>query len=314
MARMTVGTAVAAPGERVRGHLAVPGVTEIPLTVVAGTRSGPTLLAMAGLHGGEWSSIAAAVRLARETDPAELTGTLVLLHVVDPPAFFGKVQYYCPLDGKNPNRVFPGSALGTAAERLAHAVMGVARTADAWIDMHGGDIHEALVPFAIYPGRGDDAVVARARRMAETYGLPHVVRDDSLAGMGCVAGVAEGIPSIIAEAGGAGRYDPAMEALHVAGVRRVMRDLGLTAGGPPDPAPFAFHPEFPWLRTSRRGMFFPAVGLGDRVVAGQPVGELRDLFGDPLEPYSAPATGTVLFIATSLPLVEGDPVLAVASD
>src|SRR6266550_2807421 len=82
-------------------------------------------------------------------------------------AFQGRNIYICPLDGKNPNRVFPGNPEGTASDRLAHTLFTqVIAPSTCYVDLHGGDINEALVPFTIMVETGDQAVDARTLGLA----------------------------------------------------------------------------------------------------------------------------------------------------
>ena len=53
--------------------------------------------------------------------------------------------------------------------------------------------------------------------------------------------------------------------------------------------------------------------IGQHVEKGQPVGVVRDYFGDTLAEHRAPASGVVLFMVTSLAINEGDPLLAVGA-
>lgn len=312
---LQVGPVVAAPGQKVHGYLPVPGVQEIPMTLVAGERSGPTLLVSAGVHGGEYPAIAAAIRLARELSPQTLTGRVIILHIVSPASFFAKTAYVVPLDGKNLNRSFPGRARGSAAERIAHTVVHEALAkADAWVDLHGGDIHEVVVPFTMVPGAGERDVLERSLQLAEAFGIEHVVPGDDLEGTGYAAAAALGVPAILAAAGGAGRYDVQSESIHVRGVKAVMGELGIGPAVTRTQGPVTVHRAFPWIRAGADGLFYPEVAVGERVKQGQTVGELHDVFGDTVEYYEAPADGILLFLATSLAITAGDPLMAVAVD
>ena len=67
-----VGDTTARPGTKVTGFLTVPGTSvQMPMTVVNGKESGPSLLITGGVHGGEYPPIEAVIRLARELDPTE---------------------------------------------------------------------------------------------------------------------------------------------------------------------------------------------------------------------------------------------------
>ena len=73
-------------GSKLRTMLPVPGTEiEIPLTIINGAFDGPTLLVTAGIHGGEYPGIAAAMELGRSLDPQEIHGSLMNTPALPPP-------------------------------------------------------------------------------------------------------------------------------------------------------------------------------------------------------------------------------------
>lgn len=311
---LEVGSLRAAPGTKVSGFLDVPGTPiRMPLTLVNGAVPGPALSITAGVHGGEYPGIEAAIRTARALDPREVRGTVIIVHIVDVPAFQGRNIYVCPLDGKNPNRVFPGNPAGTASERLAHTLFTeVIARAEFFVDLHGGDINEALVPFTILLETGTPSVDARAMDLARVYGIRYVVYG-RVSGGTYAAAAARGIPSILTEAGGQGLLGEKELALHLRGLRNVMRHLGILSG-PPEPAePITVLKAFHWVRSEHTGLFYPKVSVGDRIDRGQLVGETRDYFGQRLAEITSPADGIVLFTVTTPATNPSDPLLAVGA-
>ena len=147
---LSVGTLTVAPGGKAVGveELKIGEQTvRFPIFVVNGAQPGPTLAVTAGIHGAEFASIEAALQVGRAITPERLAGRLIIVAVANMPAFLARAIYVCPLDGKNLNRVFPGQADGTAAEQIAFWLFeNVIRQAGYYVDMHGGDLIEALVP------------------------------------------------------------------------------------------------------------------------------------------------------------------------
>src|ERR1035437_1041493 len=87
----TVGTATAARGQKALGVLTVPAGSDagydIPVAVLHGAKSGPVLAVVSGAHGTEYASIMAVERLINSVNPRELSGTLVLIPIVNIPSF-----------------------------------------------------------------------------------------------------------------------------------------------------------------------------------------------------------------------------------
>jgi predicted deacylase len=312
----TVGSLRVAPGQRAQGWLPVPGAAiQLPLTVIHGAYPGQTLLVTAGVHGGEYPGIEAAIQLAQQLDPAELNGTVIVAPIVSPSAFQARLQYRVPEDGLNLNRQFPGRTMGTVSQRIAACVMcELAIHAHAWVDLHGGDIHEELLPFTIYSQGGDPAVAAQARRMAEAFGIPHLVESDAVKGGSYGAAAGAGIPAILTEAGDCGQLNPAMVAVNSRGLRNILHMLEILPGAPEPPTtPAVVLREYAALTSAHTACWYSAVRAGQQVAAGQVIGELRDYFGTPLEQVLAPIAGVVLYRITSLAVDAGDPVAAIGA-
>jgi predicted deacylase len=180
--------------------------------------------------------------------------------------------------------------------------------ANALIDLHGGDMVEALYPFTIYSESGNAEVDERSIAMGRAFGLPYLVasrpQPGGIAGTTVHAAAAAGVPGIIAEAGSSGLLTEPETRMLVDGVQNTLRSLGMLEGEviPHQPVEVG---QFTWLRAPAEGMWYPAVATGDRVREGQNIGRIGNLYGDTLAEISAPHDGTVLFI-TSAPAMPQD--------
>jgi uncharacterized protein len=274
---------------------------EHPAFVARGKRDGPHVALIGGIHGCEYSSIAAVIRVMNELDTNELAGTITAVPVVSMQSFERRSPFVVPEDGKNLNRCFPGTYEGTYTDALARSIFDeLIAPADVLIDLHGGDLVEALEPFAIYDA---SLVEERARALAVAFGLPYVVREDpadGLGGMTCSAAAGAGIPAMIAEAGGCGQLDPTAVEMLVQGTRNALRSLEMLPG-PTDPPPVGQRlvGAFDWLRCRRAGFWQAAVRAGDEVDEGQLLGRVTTLHGEAQEEIRAPREGVVLFLTTS---------------
>jgi predicted deacylase len=284
---------------------------EWPCFETRGAADGPHLCVIAGIHGCEYSSIRGAVELMRGLDPAALAGTVTTVPIVNLESFRMRTPFVSPADGKNLNRCFPGDPDGTYSDQLAHHVYAeLIAPADALVDLHGGDLVEALEPFSLYDA---SPVEETARAMGIAFGLPYLVRTEregaAIAGTTSAAAADAGVAGITAEVGGCGLLEADAVAAHVRGCRNVMRRLGMLAEPEEPPAqPPRFVERFVWLRCREAGWWQPAVRVGQEVAAGERLGAVLDPFGDELEVIAAPEAGVPLFI-TSSPAVTDDGLL-----
>ena len=296
------------PGEKRRGVLRFshPALAdwEWPFVVARGLTDGPAVAIISGVHAGEYPPIAANIRFMHDLDPMQLRGSIVSLPVVDPPAFYARSAFVCPIDGKNPNRCFPGDPNGTFTDVLADAIFTyIISAATHLIDLHCGDVFEDLLPFTICRGSGNAEVDRVARGMAEAFGLPYIVAAQPTGsanpGTTSAAAAAAGIPAITTEAGGRGLLTEPETRMQLRGIANVLRFLG-ALDGEPDPTPgqrvFSSSNGF---HTPVEGMWLPEVGLTEEVTQGQRIGRIENLYGDEVAEIQAPVTGMVLYLTSS---------------
>src|SRR6266496_1515731 len=176
----TVGTATAARGQKAIGTIEVPAGSDaalsIPVFVANGAKPGPVLALVSGAHGTEYASIIALERVIERIDPAALSGTVIIVPLVNIPSFEKKVPHVNPVDNKSMNRFYPGRMDGTQTERaLFLMTKEVVDRCNYLIDLHGGDIDESLRPYSYWPLSGNAQQDAVTREMVLAFGLDHII-------------------------------------------------------------------------------------------------------------------------------------------
>jgi predicted deacylase len=314
---LSVGGVTAAPGQAASGWLEVPdGVdpgTRIPVSVIHGAQPGPVLAVVAGTHGYEYTSVVALPRLLSRLDPKRMSGSVLLVHMASPPAFYGRRIYYGP-DGKNLNRVYPGRADGTVSERIAHALTReVIDKATHLADLHCGDGNESLRPYSYWMVSGQPDVDAASRELALAFGLDHIVidrgrpRDPAASAYTANTAILRGKPAITTESGGMGLTDEASVAAQEAGVLSLLAHLKILD------APSVRVQHAVWidrnevLRATATGLWRPAVEKMQSVAAGSLIGRVTDPFGAVLQEVRAPFAGEILYVVATPPVSQGEP-------
>ena len=313
---LKLGALSAKAGERVYGthELNIDGhATQLPVFLINGAHDGPVLAITGGIHGAEYASIEAALRLAHSLDPAKLHGRVMVLPVVSMQAYKSRSIYIVPMDGKNLNRQFPGDAEGTASEQLAYwLTFNVFKQTNYYVDLHCGDLNEALVPFTVFQKAGDKTTNEKSLELARAFGIKYLVGSD-IKGSTISAAAALGIPGILAESGGQGIWEPHHIQTLSDGLDRMMHHLGMVEGTTTKPGETVVMNQFVWMWSEYDGCYYPEVHVGDMVTVGQPVGRVADFEGKTLQRIQAPVSGAVLFVVTTLAINQGDPLLAVGA-
>jgi predicted deacylase len=317
-ADFTVGSATARPGERATGFIAVPAGVDaaatIPVIVIHGAKPGPVLALVAGSHGTEYASIIALQKLAQQADPAVLSGTLIVVPLINLASFLHKVAHVNPVDGKNMNRFYPGKPDGTQTDRISWAIgKQVVEKCDYLIDLHGGDLDENLRRYAYWAPTGQASQDVASRAMVLAFGLDHIILQDfrtpvAPGGAVTLTRFASGLgkPCVTAEAGHAGTTAADDVNALIEGCLRVARHLKMLPGS----APPVEHPL--WLSrvvvlsSDSDGVFYPLAAPEAYVSKGMPVGYVTDYFGKKIRDAVAPIDGIVLYIGAVPSLKKGD--------
>jgi uncharacterized protein len=308
-----IGNVSVPKGEKKKAYLQFSDIQEkLPVFLIHGEHEGPRVLILGGIHGCEYTSIDAALELGKELQPPEVKGKVIVIPIANPSSFYERSIYVHPADKKNLNRVFPGNKDGSDAERLAYCINEhIIKEVDYLIDLHGGDMIEALVPFTIYHVTDDPILNEQAKTAASLFGINYVV-----ASSGQVPGSTYGIASeqgkvaVIAEAGQQGILSKEDSELLQAGTKNVLKEIGVLEGIPQRKEVKVLD-RFDWYRADIQGLWYPEIRIGDYVQAGGYLGKITDEFGETVQEYTALAAGVVLFLITSLAINSNDPLLAI---
>ena len=316
-ATFTVGTASAGRGQKAVGALNVPAgsdaATDIAVVVINGARPGPALAIVSGAHGTEYASIIAVEKLIDAVDPLQLSGTLILVPLVNVPSFERMVPHVNPVDNKSMNRFYPGSMSGTQTERASYVITKeVVEKCDHLIDLHGGDLDESLRPYSYWTVTGNQKQDEASKAMVLAFGLDHIIisadrpKDPSQSRFLENTASTRGKPSFTAEAGHAGTVETDDVNALVGGALNVMRHLKMLSGtAKPVDQPV-------WLEkivnvdSQQSGIFYPSVKRGTFVEKGMKIGYVTDYAGRIVDEAHAPEAGVITFIRAVPSLKKGD--------
>ena len=297
----------AAPGSTAFGRLDIPAgsdsATFIPFAIIQGAKPGKTVAILSGAHGTEYTSIIAAQRVIPQIDPAQLTGAVIVVPLINRASFERMRVHVNPVDEKSMNGNYPGKATGTQTERaLDRVAREVIQRADVVIDLHNGDIDENLRPYSYWSRSGNPASDAAGLALAKAFGLDHIiVRDVDLsnpASTRSASGYAASLGKVVlvAEAGRWARTDAADVRMLEDGLLGALGELGMIKRPKPAPMKITWLGEDARVRADSNVMFIATIDRDTRVKSGQVIGYTTDYWGRKIADVKAPKDGLVSFI------------------
>ncbi len=300
-----------APGGHKEGRLVVSesyaGVDiAIPFSVWRGKHDGPAVFITAAVHGDEINGTGAIRHILMHWPFTLSAGTLVLVPVVNLMGF-ERNSRYLP-DRRDLNRSFPGSATGSLAARLAHAVFeGLVKPCQYGIDLHTAAVRRTNFP-NVRADLSDPAIAAFARAFGAELTMHGGGPDGSLRAAACQAG----IPTLILEAGEVWKVEPTYVEHAVRGIRNCLIHLGMVEGEPEAPGYRIEADTSKWVRAEHGGFLSFHVAPGEFINKGDPIATNTDLLGTEQNIIEAPQSGIILGMTTIPSVAPGDPICHIA--
>lgn len=310
---LKIGPITAQPGEKSSGFLPiVNSELEIPVTLINGAKEGKTVLICGGIHCAEYVGIQAAMELADELEPNEISGNVIVIRLANRSGFEHRTMSMVYEDNKNLNRVFPGTASGTMADKIAFTMEHeIYPHIDFFIDLHSGDGFEGLESYVYCLGNANDYVVEWSRKMAEIAHVNYLVVSPTNSGGAYNYAGKLGIPSILLERGGNSRWCREQVDDDKHDVRNILRFLEVLEGHahkhggiPKDVSPVVYED------APVSGCWYPIFQPGETFREGEVLGEIKDYFGKVLHTCTAKNGGIMLYATNSLCIMKDTPMVA----
>jgi predicted deacylase len=298
----------------------VGGADTLPIILAQGDPQGPVFWVVAGIHGPEHTGLQVIHRLITRDLVKQLHGTLVALPALNP-AGLRTMQRQAYYQDTDPNRLWPAgkplpqpdpdadppSSLELAYGRLFDDIR---RTAGYLVDLHNAWIGSVSFVFrdrVYYRNDGSPAQRKRARAAAQqvdaqvaemctAYGhaivqeMPskhYLARKLERSTTAAVCNLLR-IPALTMELGTGPVPDPAIVRAAAAGLRNLLRWAGMLPGAAePVTGIRVPSPGYPCRRIAAPRVSAPCVihhlcEAGDLIQKGQPIAEVRDIWGRPL--------------------------------
>ncbi len=292
------------PGEKKQVALQpLPGY-EMPSTIICGAKPGKTILITAGIHAGEYPGVPAVIRTAKEIDPAQVTGNILMIHCVNTSGFWARTDCLVAEDGGNLNANFPGSPDGTVSQRIAdYFVTRIFPYVNFVVDLHSGSQQEPLTPCLFFPKW--ENVREEALSAARALDIPYLIQSAARTGEYSYAACVMGIPSLLLERGHSGFCEEEWIEGYRNDLRLLLSHLGYCPYGRQSDMKKHVFVKTVYLEAAEDGVWYSDVRPGTIVRKGQLLGRTEDFYGNVLHEYHAEADGIVFYHCCGLSVKTG---------
>lgn len=291
--------------------------TYIPVSIIKGKHKGPVFTIVAGIHGYEYPPIIAVQELLNEIKPENINGTLIIIPIASVESFQKRTPFVNPLDGKNLNNAFPGSKNGTPTDKIADFITKeIIANSDIFLDIHGGDASEDLLPFVCFYERNDTAdQTALAFNLSKASGMKNIVSypyssiPSDPSKYAFKEATQQGITALSIEAGKLGNVQKENVDLIKKSVYRMLSFSGNLTEKSSDKIGSEkqrFFNNQVYIRVPDDGIFYSMLKSGDEVKKNQILGYITDEFGNRKKQIISETDGVILYKVGTPPVNKGE--------
>lgn len=279
----------------------------IPVQVIYGTKPGPCLGLISGIHGDEINGMEIIRESVSLLDPKKLSGCVILVPVVNVFGFLNGSRYLP--DRRDLNRSFPGSEKGSMASRLAYLFSKeIISKTDYIIDFHTAAMGKMNYPH-IRCSKKNKANI----QLANAFGPPIIVHTNLVEGSLRQTAVQMKANAIVYEAGEVNRFNNDCIQTAVKGVKRVLNHLKMTKVSlKKETVRTKISGTSKWIRASRSGIYRLFFNPGDMVKEKQTIGVISNIFGETIAQVKAPFTGMIIGMAIDPKTHQGEALVHIA--
>ena len=283
---------------------------EVPIIVERAKEPGPTILITGGIHGDEINGVEIVRQIVAKGYNKPEKGMVICIPVVNIFGFLSQTRQFP--DGRDLNRVFPGSKRGSLASIFAyHLMKEIVPLADYCLDFHTGGA-DRFNAAQIRINEGD----AESLALAKTFGAPFIIQSKRREKSYRDAAISLGKKVLLYEGGKSLHLDESITDTGINGALNVMQHLGIrdfTEILNERPKTNSTLPKLieksKWIRAAYSGMFRSTAILGKLYEKGEAIGSISDPFGFFEKIIKAPAKGYV-FCVNQAPIVnKGDAII-----
>ncbi|MBN2636480.1 MAG: succinylglutamate desuccinylase/aspartoacylase family protein [Prolixibacteraceae bacterium] len=278
---------------------------EIPVIVERAHDDGPALLLNAGIHGNELNGVEIVRELLARKYTKPECGMVISIPTLNIFGFINQTREFP--DGKDLNRVFPGSPKGSLASLLAFHVMNeIIPHIDYCIDFHTGGARRFNSSQIRIPKNNDELF-----ELAQAFNPRFIVYADQREKSFRQAAMQAGKKVLLFEGGKTHEFSQRVTKRGIYGTLKLMQHLGMRdfteeLEKANHQSPSILIKDSTWIRARQGGLFRFFVKDGTKVNKGEVIGTISDPYGNYEYKIKIPETGHIIGMNHAPVVYKGD--------
>lgn len=281
---------------------------KVPVIIERSKNPGPVILLLAGLHGDEINGVGIIREIINQKLNIPENGTIICIPVFNIFGYLFQTREFP--DGRDLNRMFPGSLNGSLASQFAHQLTNeIVPKVDYIIDFHtGGAERDNVSQIRV------NSIEKETLALANIFNPPFIVHSNYIAKSLRETLNKKGKTVLLFEGGKSNELNDTVIAHGVRGTKNVLIHLNSIKGEQEKTVASIFLKDSKWLRAKHSGMFKPLVENGTRVLKKEVIGMVQDPFGEFKKLMFAPCD-CYIFCINKTPIVnKGDALFHISID
>lgn len=283
---------------------------EVPVIIERSKKPGPVVLLTGGIHGDEINGVEVVRQIISKGINKPQKGTIICIPVVNIFGFLNLTREFP--DGRDLNRMFPGTKNGSLAGRFAYQfVKKILPVVSFCIDFHTGGASRFNAP-QIRVKRGDE----QSSKYARIFNAPFTIQSKTITKSFRETCSKQGIPVLLYEGGKSLSGNKEIARHGVEGTMRMLSHLEMLSAkfDYPDPtAETVFIESSFWMRAKYSGLLHVKIPCGKHVERGEFIGTITDPYGKFRHKIKAKNAGYIINVNESPIVYQGDAIFHISA-
>ena len=283
---------------------------KIPIIVERSKLDGPTVLFTACLHGDEINGTEIVRQLIVQKINKPKRGTIICIPIINIFGFINKTREFP--DGRDLNRVFPGSKTGSLASRFAYYILkDIMPHIDYAIDFHAGGASRFNAPqIRIVPENKE------LKKLSAVFSAPFTLYSKNISGTFRNSCDKLDVKMLLFEGGKSLDINDAITKEAIEGTKRFLTHLEML-----NPRKKAISNENKtiyieksnWVRAKHSGLFHGLTAIGSFVKKGDLLATISDPYGKVEHKVKAPHAGFIINVNDAPIIFQGDAIFHIST-